>query len=341
MRYDPLQCRWVIIAPGRAQRPADFVTRQEVLSPGVGCPFCPGHEADTEPEIVSKRDDASHPNFPGWRIRVVRNLYPALIPELTLTGESEDGIYRKLSGVGEHEVIVEGPDHTASLAEFDPSFTTEILEIYQQRLTALSEDLRLRSILIFKNQGVASGATLSHPHSQIIATVITPRTVKIELNASREHYQETGRCLICDMIHQEVSGNRVIFNDGELIAFNSYAARFPYELFIAPLHHQAQFELEQRTRLQHLAVCLKFVAARLKSALGDPSYNYILHTAPNLMAKPSHPGYWTTIARDYHWHIEVIPRLTRTAGFEWGSGLHINPMPPEQAAKVLRGDSDV
>lgn len=335
LRYDPLQRRWVIIASARGKRPHDFKVKRSERGDSEHCPFCAGHEDWTPPEIMSIRDGEGA-NTP-WRIRVTANKFPALSPDEGDPVETADGLYMRHNGVGAHEVIIEGQDHDLTLPDFDLSLTTELMRTYQARLSALLDDPRFKYVLIFKNHGATAGASLSHPHSQIIATPITPRTVQIELLATRTHFEQQGSCLICDMIQQEIdTGSRMVYRDDLIIAFNSYASRFPFELFIAPLDHSAHFETSPEATMQALAKCLKTVLGGLRSTLDDPPFNYILHTAPNTVSEPKFNGYWETLDRDYHWHIEVIPRLTLTAGFEWGSGLHINPMPPEQAAEFLR-----
>lgn len=337
LKYDPLQRRWVIIASERQHRPQDFITPRQIRRDMENCPFCPGREEMTPPEIAAIRPDNSKPNKPGWRVRVTQNKYPALSPVEEDYDITSDGVYSRKSGIGAHEVIIEGPDHDLCMAEFPPDLTFDILSMYRSRLTELHSNVKLKYTLIFKNHGATAGASLAHPHSQIIATPIIPRTVQIELLASRSYYRDKGTCLICDMIKQEIATEeRVVYNDGRIIAFNSYASRFPFELFIAPIQHNAYFDKENDETLGFLARCMSDTLKRLKTALDDPPFNYILHTSPNTGAGPVYPGFWDTLDEDYHWHIEIIPRLTRTAGFEWGSGLHINPMPPDRAAAFLR-----
>jgi len=337
LRYDPLQRRWVIIASERQRRPHDFINPTKVSSNSDNCPFCYGNEHMTPPEICSIRHDGSEPNMPGWAVRATQNKFPVLS-----LGDSEhdlqaNGVYGRSDGLGTHEVIIEGPNHNLAMADFPKYLTFDILKMYRNRLTELKNDNRLKYILIFKNHGSTAGASLIHPHSQIIATPIIPRTVQIELLSSRSFYGERHACLICEMIKQEqTEGVRTVYDDGTIIAFNTYASRFPFELFIAPVKHQAYFHKEHNNTLKKLAACLSDVLKRLKEALDDPPFNYILHTSPNKEAGSEYPGFWNTLDEDYHWHIEIIPRLVKTAGFEWGSGLHINPMPPERAAEFLR-----
>jgi len=214
------------------------------------------------------------------------------------------------------------------------------LRMYRERLTDLMRDMRLKYILIFKNSGLAAGASLSHPHSQIIATTVTPRTVALELNACREHHHIKERCLICDILKQELAAReRLVAIDDRYVAFCPYASRFPFEVMIVPRFHQHDYSKVSDIDLRALAGVLRDVLARYKEALDDPPFNYILHTSPNANVHPRRAHYWDTIEFDFHWHIELFPRLTKVAGFEWGSGFYINPTPPEDAAKYLRNIS--
>jgi UDPglucose--hexose-1-phosphate uridylyltransferase len=336
-RYDVLQRRWVIIASERGKRPQDFVSRKDELSLSGGfCPFCPGHEEKTPPEITAVREPGGRYNGGGWKIRVVPNKFPALRVEGTPEREA-DGIYDRINGIGAHEVVIETPDHNQEMAERDIEHLVLTLKIYRERLADLMRDSRLKYVLIFKNSGAAAGASLAHPHSQIIATTVTPRTVALELNACREHHQVKERCLICDVIKQEIaSRDRLISVDDRFVAFSPYASRFPFEILIAPRFHQHDYSQSADDDLRGLAMILRDVLSRLRKALDNPPYNFILHTSPNANVHPRRAHYWDTIEFDFHWHFEVFPRLTRVAGFEWGSGFYINPTSPEDAAKYLR-----
>jgi len=334
-RYDILQKRWVIIASERGRRPQDFAVPKEEVEMSF-CPFCPGHEDKTPFEITAIREPGTRPNGPGWKVRVVPNKFPALRVEGSPERDAE-GIYDRMNGIGAHEVVIETPDHQSKLALRSIEEITQMLRIYRERLADLMRDSRLKYILIFKNSGMAAGATLSHPHSQIIATTVTPMIVSLELNACRGHHQLRERCLICDIIKQELADReRIISADERFVAFCPYASRFPFEAFIAPRYHQHDFALATEHDLRGLATILRDVLSRLKRALDDPPFNFILHSAPNARVEPRRSHYWDTIKFDFHWHIELLPRITRVAGFEWGTGFYINPTPPEEAAKFLR-----
>lgn len=330
-RFDPLQQRWVIIASERGKRPVDFSPPPETRTATFN-PFAPGHEDKTPPEILSLPGENGEP----WKIRVVPNKFPALRVEGQPIREPE-GIYDNIAGVGAHEVIIETPDPESTIAERSLDDITDLLGVYRSRIQDLSRDPRLRYILVFKNHGSFAGASLSHPHSQIMATTVTPRIVQNELTACREHFLSKERCLICDIIQQEIqSRERLISIDDHFIAFCPYASRFPFEVFIAPRKHSHDYTRTEKPDLRALAGILRDVLRRLKKSLNDPPYNFVLHTTPNLAGIPKGRENWPNLSLDFHWHLELLPRMTNVAGFEWGTGIYINPTPPEKAAAYLR-----
>lgn len=339
LRKDPVSDRWVVISTERRRRPSDFgavSVVEEVAVESKFCPFCEGNELKTPPEITAWRKTTTIPNTPGWEIRIVPNKFPALIieGEVNRTGM---GVFDMMSGIGAHEVIVETPRHTENLPDMSDEQVEKVLWAYKQRIVDLEKDKRFRYILVFKNYGTAAGASLSHPHSQLIATPITPRYVKLELTNSREYFLEKERCIFCDIIRQELgAGERLVYENEFFVVIAPFASRFPFELWLLPRRHEFGFQVMPDEERLLLARCLKDILKRLKKTLNDPPYNYVLHTAPNPIPRPGKPDYWGTITYDYHWHIEIIPRLTKMAGFEWGSGLYINPTSPEEAAKYLR-----
>ncbi|MDZ7289418.1 MAG: galactose-1-phosphate uridylyltransferase [candidate division KSB1 bacterium] len=334
LRYDPVQKRWVIIATERSLRPSDF--NNPCSHPQTAfCPFCPGNEDKTPPEIFALREPGTQPNQPGWRVRVVPNKYPALRIEGELDRRGH-GVYDTINGIGAHEVIIETPDHNTQLANLPLSQFVEVLKAYRARLIDLMKDGRFRYILIFRNYGADAGTSLLHPHTQIIATPITPRTVAMELESAREHYAGKERCLYCDIIQQELEEKTRIISEDDFIVWAPYASRFPYEITIAPRKHQHDYATLPDDELAALARTMKSLLQRLQVTLNDPPYNFLFHTSPNTETVPRRPTHWLTLPYDFHWHIEVIPRLTRIAGFEWGSGFYINPQPPETAAGHLR-----
>ncbi len=213
----------------------------------------------------------------------------------------------------------------------------KVIRVWRDRLVDLTRDQRFKYILIFKNYGAAAGASLSHPHSQLIATPVTPLTLAGELGSAKEHYQDKERCLFCDLIQQELeSGERIVLCNDQFVAITPFASRFPFEIFLAPRYHHHSFAEINDSMVHHLALALKEVLLRVRKCLNDPAYNFLIHTIPNVKARPKRTSYWDTIEVDYHWHIEIMPRLTGIAGFEWGTGFYINPTAPEEAAKYLR-----
>jgi UDPglucose--hexose-1-phosphate uridylyltransferase len=325
LRKDPIVGRWVIIATDRAKRPV--VPKMEPLPASTGpCPFCEGQEGQTPYEIISYRDRNTKPNEKGWRVRVVPNKYPALQIEGDLNKRGE-GIYDKMNGIGAHEVIVECPFHETTIAKLSEENIREVLWVYRDRLVDLKKDRRFVYGMLFKNVGAAAGASIEHTHSQLIVTPIVPINVQEEMNGALEFFNYRGRCIYCDMVHQELSSERrVVLETPHFVSLAPFASRFPFETWIIPKSHNSHFENIQKTEVDELGTVLKTILLKLESALENPAYNYIIHTSPfDSQALPH-----------YHWHLEVIPRLTRVAGFEWGTGFYINSVPPEQAAQFLR-----
>lgn len=326
LRKDPIVGRWVIIAPDRAKRPADFTNEFKRAEKPAYCPFCAGSEDATPPEILAYRDSGSHANRPGWRARVVPNKFPALQVEGELQKRG-DGIYDLMNGVGAHEVIIECPQHETNFGRLPLENIREVLWMYRDRLVDLKKDPRLVHGLIFKNNGAPAGATLDHAHSQLIVTPVVPISVWEEMTGALEFYNYRGRCIFCDMIQQELaSGARIVLDTPGFVVFCPFASRFPFETWILPKRHSSQYENIPRQGIEELGFVLKTTLNKLELALDDPPYNYIIHTAPFSSGELTH----------YHWHLEIFPRLTRVAGFEWGSGFYINPVMPEEAASFLR-----
>jgi UDPglucose--hexose-1-phosphate uridylyltransferase len=302
LRKDPIVGRWVIVAKSRAKRPHDFESTSRMKTGGF-CPFCEGNEDATPGEIIAYRPAGSHSNREGWRVRVVPNKFPALEIEGDLQKRG-DGIYDMMRGVGAHEVIIESPQHLLS-----------------------KKDPRLVYGMIFKNVGEQAGASLEHTHSQLIVTPIVPINVWEEMTGSLEFYNYRGRCVYCDMIQQELATEkRIVLDTPRFLAFCPFASRFPFETWVLPKSHSSHYENIQKNGVEELAAVMREVIGKIEVALDRPAYNYIIHTAPFDSQELPH----------YHWHIEIIPRLTKTAGFEWGTGFYINPVPPEDAAAFLR-----
>jgi UDPglucose--hexose-1-phosphate uridylyltransferase len=325
LRKDPVVGRWVIISTERGRRPSDFKS-EPVVPRGGPCVFCPGNEDKTPPEILAGRAPDSLRDGPGWTYRVVANKFPALRIEGELEPSGE-GLYDRMNGVGAHEVVIETPDHMASLATLPVEAIADVLLGFRERVIDLKKDPRFDYILVFKNHGEAAGASLEHPHSQLIATPIIPINMAEELSGSAQYWQMKERCVWCDIIRQERrSQTRMIEETHDFVAVAPWAPRFPFETWILPTRHRAAFEESGVDEIRGLAQILSDFLRRMNRVLKDPPYNFMLHTAP------LHDG----ALEHFHWHLEVIPKLTKVAGFEWGSGFFINPMPPEDAAAALR-----
>ncbi len=334
LRKDPLVGRWVIVATERAKRPSDYIAEETPEAPDPARnPFAEGNERQTPPEVFAIRDPGSQPNGPGWQLRVVPNRFPALRIEGDL-GKEGQGMYDKMNGIGAHEVIIETPDPDQQIEDQPPDGIARVIEAYQARMTDLMQDPRVRYVMIFRNFGRRAGASLVHPHSQLIATPITPKRVKEKLLGAMQYYAYKDRSIFGDILRQELlEGTRLVYENEGFVAFCPFASRFPFEITIMPRRQTAYFQNIQPAEVRQLADILRACLRKLDQALHRPQYNYILTSAPSRYA---HPGYWATIDQDFRWHIDILPRLTQIAGFEVGTGFYINPMLPEEAAKCLR-----
>lgn len=348
LRRDPIVGRQVIIAPERAARPQEFVDRPHTERT-ANCPFCEGNEIETPGEIAALRAAATRPNEPGWQVRVIPNKYPAVgsqpsdgvaidsevdrVDPSAASGATAHGVcLRPAPAVGVHEVIIESPRHLAATGELSSAELADVLKLYRDRLRVHRADGRLRYVQIFKNVGEAAGASIEHLHSQLIGLEFVPAAIEAELGGCRDHHARTGRCAFCDLLVQEFAvGERIVTVSEEFVALCPYASRFPYEVWLLPRWHAERFE-EADDRLltagaDSLLGVLRGIEKLLASSgLASVGYNYVLHSAPFDMPANDH----------YHWHIEVLPRAVKQAGFEWSTGVHINPVAPEAAAATLR-----
>ncbi|MFO7675438.1 MAG: galactose-1-phosphate uridylyltransferase [bacterium] len=321
LRKDPVLGRWVIVATERARRPSDFVPPPEASEPeGRACPFCAGNEAMTPPEVLSYTEGER------WLVRVVPNRFPALVTEGEAIRQGS-GIYDRMSGIGAHEVIVETPDHSQRLSDLPPDRVELVLRAFKSRAEDLGRDARIRYIMVFKNEGASAGASLSHSHSQLIATPVIPVLVKEEIAGARRYHDFRGRCVFCDMVKQELTeaARLVDVNDG-FVAFAPWAPRFPFETWVVARDHYSSWGSLDDSRLADLARLLKSVIGRIARALSRPDYNIVFHAGPTCGDDEGH----------YHFHVEILPKLSKIAGFEAGTGFYINPVPPEDAARYLR-----
>lgn len=296
------------------------------------CPFCAGRESLTPPEIY---------RVPGpgdtWRVRVIPNKFPALESDVEEGHEARDGFFERLDGRGVHEVVVETPDHTRQLPDLVEDHVKAVIDTFVIRLRALMGDPTHRYVLVFKNHGKEAGASLLHAHSQIIAMPIIPEDVRNSLNTAKAYYERQRRCLFCDVLREELrDGRRVVEEREGYVTLAPFDSRLPFELAIYPQEHAHDFASLADEQRFGLARVLKRTLQRAKTLLGDVPYTLVLQTAPNAAPRPDKPYYWRTLAHDYHWRLEIVPRTTRLGGFEWATGLCINTVSPEDAAQALR-----
>ncbi len=328
LRKDPVTGRWVIIALERAKRPHQMA-ETVLVTPGSdhsNCPFCPGHENETPPEVLSYRSPASQKDHEGWWVRVVPNKYPALV-ESAPCKRSAHGIYDRMNGVGIHEVLIESPDHYKTFADLSTNQIQEIIWAYRDRTAEMRKSPNIKYVLIFKNWGAEAGASIEHPHSQIIGLPVIPVRVMDELHGAEKYFEFKERCVFCDIIQQELSDQtRIVTQNDSFLAYMPFASRFPYEVSIIPREHSSSFKEIGRNQVIDLSMIMHDLFNMYQEALGNIPYNFMFHTAPVNDSRND---------INYHWHIEVIPKLLRVAGFEWGSGFHINCVAPEDATKHL------
>jgi UDPglucose--hexose-1-phosphate uridylyltransferase len=329
LRQDPVTGRWVAIATERAKRPSSFTRAPVAVVPATAqCPFCYGHEAMTPPEVVAFRPVETEPNSPGWDIRVVPNLYPAFGPADGTPSVSEHGLYRAMNGAGVHEVIVSSPSHRDDLADLPIATIERVVDSWVERFQAHRVNPIVQYVLLINNHGKEAGASLEHPHSQLFGIPLIPPNAQEELEGIRRYRLEHGRCVYCDIVAREREvGDRVIFENEDFLVYAPYASRTPFEASIVPLRHHARFEDMLPGERRAFAEALSELTSRVTHGLNDPPFNFFLHSAPTQAAPDV----------DYHWHLELLPKLAVAAGFELGSGVMINVATPEAAAECLRG----
>jgi UDPglucose--hexose-1-phosphate uridylyltransferase len=325
-RKDPVVERWVIIAGERAQRPQPAPERAPTTEIGV-CPFCAGNESKTPPAVlVLAGDNAPTSDNAGWSVRIVPNKYPALIDYGRPAPPSGD-LYQSTNATGVHEVIIECPNHLTDIAVLSESDIEQILHAYRERMLYMRRDPRWRYALIYKNQGSAAGATLLHSHSQITALPMVPKEALEEFEAAKKHYLSTGRCIYCKILQRERETNaRMIAENEEFVVFCPFASRVAGEAWILPKRHESSFDAGAKVDLNALARSLRDLLRRLALRFHQPDFNYFIHSNPLQEAENPY----------YHWHLEILPKLQHAAGFEWGSGLYMNSLTPEDAARLLR-----
>ncbi|HUJ29944.1 MAG TPA: galactose-1-phosphate uridylyltransferase [Candidatus Acidoferrum sp.] len=324
IRYNIVTREWVIIATERAKRPEQFAQpdRHTPAPPPylATCPFCPGNENQTPPETDRFDVDGR------WRVRVVENKFAALDRNAPLERHTQ-GLKRSISGTGLHEVIVETPAHDKHLALLsEPDFDL-VIQAYRRRYLAITADPRVAHATLFRNHGERAGTSLQHPHSQIVGTPIIPPQVRERMVNALSFYDREGQCLFCALLADEMlDGARVVASNSHFVAFLPFAALNPFHLWIFPSEHEANFGDATDEQLASLSRVLRLVLRKLCFSLANPDYNLTVRTTPR-EARGS---------RYHHWYLSIIPRVTRIAGFELGSGMFINTALPEASAAFLR-----
>lgn len=341
LRQDPLTGRWIILAVGRSERPNEFPTVVRETDPQTVCPFCPGHEDQTTPEVLATgRPDGAAANSTDWRMRVFPNMYPALLPqnpkrEFGVQDDMPAALFGHAKSLGHHEVVVYSADHMASPALLSAEHLAELLIILRDRSREFARHPDVRYVSAFCNHGPEAGATLAHPHMQIIAAPEIPLLAAVKARRCTDYHETHGQCLLCDLQEAERKAkDRLIHVSDQWTAFAPWASRFPWEMLFVPRHHQASMN---QASDEELAALAELMAPALKGLFrfhGDPSLNLVIHSATVDTAGVAQGG------DSFHWHLEVLPRLSRPAGFEVGTGYTINSVVPEVAAEWLRREWD-
>lgn len=322
LRKDLLLGRWVVVL--KSSKGPDYYFIPPFQETGE-CPVCK--------EYIFQKEILTLGEGNRWRVKVVANPDPILRVEGEL-GRRGVGIYDAMNSIGAHEIIIESPEHDKTPEELGLEQMRAVIEAYRLRIEDLHRDARLRYVLIYKNHGSLAGAHFNHPHSSVMATPIIPKRLKEELDGAKQYYGYKERCIFCDIMHEEISrGSRIVLETAHMIAFCPFAPRFPFEVWLMPKRHNCAFQESSKEELDDLSNIMREILRKFKALFGDLPYNYVLHTAPNRIPRRNH---WHTLGDDYHWHIEFMPRLQRTGGFEWGSGFYILQTSPEDAAKFLR-----
>ncbi len=336
LRHDWLADRWVIIAPQRTQRPFDFVRYVDVPKEIVHCPFCRGHETAT-PQPVASYDKTGGSNPRDWLVRVVPNKFPAVSDcvEGLMNGDNhadsaptgDIDLFRRRDLTGGHEVIVESPLHLHSISQLPPDEVGLVFRAYRDRLKYWLQDRNTCYAVLFKNVGQDAGASLAHSHSQLIATNILPPDVKRATDRMAEYKTQKGECLFCSVVRDEMEQRqRIVDQTPEFVALCPFASRLPALVTIYPVAHQSQFEKLTNPQLEQLSWLTHRMIRRIEKCYPSAAYNFVIHTAPGCEQNSEY----------FHWRLEMFPRLTKLAGFEWGSDCYINPLSPEDAARALR-----
>jgi UDPglucose--hexose-1-phosphate uridylyltransferase len=340
LRRDPLLNRWVIIAPERARRPQHLASSDVAVKSidPASDPFAEGNEHCTTPEIYAIRPEGGEANGPGWRLRVVPNKYPALQVEEEWQEPLAAGLRDHVNAVGAHEVLIETPRSAEQLADLSTERIAEVFATIRLRMEDLYRDQRIVQVLAFKNHGAEAGATLPHSHSQLVGLPFMTPTLQTQMQSLQSYWVLHKRSMFADMLEAELKAKeRVVLEDEHCVALCPYASGFPFEVMLLPSEQAPDFRASSAEQLLELAGSVKSILLRYEQVLSQVPYNFVLHSAPSDSSFTDVRAEFAEFDSYYRWHLQLFPRLTRQAGFEWGSGTHINIVPPEEAAAALRG----
>ncbi|KAK9058674.1 hypothetical protein SSX86_023516 [Deinandra increscens subsp. villosa] len=334
IRKDAVNNRLVILSPARSRRPSDFKSKTQAKSDSnpssnaqPQCPFCAGNEHQCAPEIFRTPEDSTS----DWNVRVIENLYPALSRDPEVKSEGEEYVHANsasgevsLGGFGFHDVIIESPVHSVHLPDLSPSGVAVVLLAYKKRIEQLCAIDSISYVQVFKNHGASAGASMSHSHSQILALPVIPSTASTRLNSMKEYHDQTGKCVLCN-----IRTNKLLIDEStHFISISPFASTFAFETWIVPRYHSSHYHELDEDKAADLGGLLKLTLQKLSIQLNDPPYNFMIHTSPLQVTSSQLP--YT------HWYIQIVPQLSTIGGFEMGTGCYINPVFPEDAAKILR-----
>jgi UDPglucose--hexose-1-phosphate uridylyltransferase len=336
LRKDPVLNRWAV-ALKDSKPPAFYLESaksfiKDESDAGI-CILCPDRESETPIEIFSLRDTSPAHGSLKWHTRVIPRPNPIFQIEGDL-GRKGIGMYDKMNGVGANEIIIESPDHATAPEDMGAAQMLRVISTYKNRMSELEKDPRLRYTLIYKDHGKTAGEIFRHPHSILYATPVIPKGIKDELDGAKAYYYYKERCIFCDIMNEELrTGERTIMETAGFIAFAPFASRFPFEYCIMPKRHSCAFQDMNNDEMEDLGLILTTTLKKMKKLLNDLPYNYVIHTAPNRVPRKDH---WHTLGEDFHWHMEIMPRLITKSSFEWDSELYILTTSPEDAAKYFK-----
>jgi UDPglucose--hexose-1-phosphate uridylyltransferase len=325
IRFNLVTGDWVIIATERAKRPEDFgktATRATPPAHSPTCPFCPGREEECTPGETFRIADPAG----GWAVRSIPNRFAALGPGDDV-GRHTKGLGTSLNGVGLQEVVLETPRHNLPTALLPQHHLEWVVATYRSRLQAFYRHPRIEYVVVFKNSGEAAGSSLEHPHSQIVGTPVVPGQLRHRIEEALRYYGDWGTCVFCRMLAAELEeGARIVTSNASFVAFVPYAALSPFHVWIYPRRHTAYFGALTDSELADLAAILKEVLLKVYRGLDDPAYNFVVRSlSPEEQA-----------VKYFHWYLSLVPRISKAAGFELGTGMFINPALPEASAEFLR-----